>query len=137
MVVRLTPHQIRYDTVGMVVDYAQRLGKRLCSPISIREQGRWKWPGDRKLRVIEGNGDVFARVVRAVDPMGDVSRIGKCLETVRTSGWDIDRLTGIAPQPKRLHLENVGDPGRRSTTTSNISPYEQRTIFASPLPGRR
>jgi hypothetical protein len=40
--------------------------------------------------------------VLAIDPVGDVGRVGQCLETVRAAGRHVQRLLLLAGQPEAL-----------------------------------
>jgi hypothetical protein len=70
--------------------------------VALGEQGGRERPRNPKLRVVESDGDVLGRVMRAVDPVGDVRGLGKRLKSMGTTGRDIDRLACVVSELEGL-----------------------------------
>jgi hypothetical protein len=47
------------------------------------------------LRVVERDGYILGRVMRAVDPIGDVRRLAERLKSMGTTGRDVDRPAAV------------------------------------------
>ena len=103
---------------------------RSFAPCSRRQR-----PLDGELGVVPRDRQVLGRLVRPVDPVRRVRRLGQRLEAVRAARRDVDRVLWV-PSSSKLPVRYAGEPGRRSTTTSNMAPEEQRTSFASPCARR-
>jgi hypothetical protein len=70
-------------------------GYRQCCVVALGEQGGRERPRYPELRIVESDGHILGRVMRAVDPIGDVRGLGERLKSMRTTRWDVDRLARV------------------------------------------
>ena len=74
------------------------------SGVAGRDGRHRKRPVDRKLRIVVGDGEVFGRVMRAVDPIAHVRRRGQCLEAVQETRRHIQMSKLVIVEQKCLLL---------------------------------
>ena len=85
-----------------------------------------KRPWNGQFRVIEANGNVLRRIVRAVDAIGDISDAGECLESVGASVGDVHRHL-----PVPLQFEALPVPIGRRARAQVDDDVEDRPVGAS------
>lgn len=85
------------------VELADHIAPAARGSVSCRDGGGSNRPGYGEIGVVEGDGEVFARVVRAVDPVADVGGRRQGLEAVQEAARHVQMAKIPVVEPNR-HL---------------------------------
>ena len=99
-----------------------RYRERRGLPVPVGPERDRKRPRDGQFGVVERDRHIRSGIMRAVDAVGDVSRVGQGLEAVGTAAGTYSEVCSLSLSSKLSQFRYVGEFGRRSTITSKTAP---------------